>query len=85
MAGLPAPRPWLLFCCSLSALVILWLPLALLQEVDALLAFTVLKDLLRDLALLLPMVALLAVALALLSWLGAAVALIVVQVFVVGE
>ena len=72
VAGLPAPRPWLLFCCALSALVILWLPLALLQEVDALLAHTAPRELLRDVALLLPMVALLAVALALLSWSGAA-------------
>ena len=60
---LATPSLWLLFCCALSALVILWLPLALLQEVDALLAFSVPKDLLRDVALLLPMVALLAVAL----------------------
>lgn len=66
--GLPAPRLWLLFCCALSALVMLWLPLALLQEVDALLAFTTPRRLLRDLALLLPMVAVVAAALALLAW-----------------
>lgn len=69
--ALPAPRLWLLFSCALSALVILWLPLALLQEVDALLAFTAPKALLRDLALLLPMVAAAAGALALLAWAGA--------------
>ena len=54
---------WLLFCCALPALLILWLPLARLQAVDALLAFTVPKGLLRDAALVLPIVALLAVAL----------------------
>ena len=71
---LPAPRLWLLFCCALSALLILWLPLALLQEVDALLAFTAPKDLLRDVALLMPMVAALAAVLALLAWAAAAAA-----------
>lgn len=72
--GLPAPRLWLLFCCALSALVILWLPLALLQEVDALLAFTTAGALLRDLALLLPLVAVVAGSLALLACAGAAAA-----------
>ena len=72
--GLPSPRPWLLFCCALSALAMLWLPLALLQEVDALLAFTTLRQLLRDLALLLPMVAAVAATLALLAWGGAVAA-----------
>ena len=61
--ALPAPRLWLLFCCALSALAILWLPLALLHEVEALLAFTAPRNLLRDVALLLPIVALPTVAL----------------------
>ena len=72
--ALPAPRLWLLYCCALSALVILWLPLALLQEVDALLAFTRPYELLRDVALLLPMVALAAAVLAFVSWSGATAA-----------
>ena len=70
---LPAPRLWLLFCCALSALMILWLPLALLQEVDALLAHTAPRDLLRDIALLLPMVTVAAAVMALLAWTGAMV------------
>ena len=73
-AALPVPRLWLLFCCALSTLVMLWLPLALLQEVDALLAFTTPANLLRDLALLLPMVAVVAGVLALLAWLSGAAA-----------
>ena len=72
--GLPEPRIWLLFCCGLSALTILWLPLTLLQEVDALLVFATRFDLLRDMALLLPMMALVAAALALLAWAGGAAA-----------
>lgn len=72
--ALPEPRLGLLFCCALSALLILWLPLALLQEVDALLAFTAPIKLLLDLALLLPMVAVLAAGLALLAWGGAVAA-----------
>ena len=73
-AALPVPRLWLLFCCALSTLVMLWLPLALLQEVDALLAFTAPANLLRDLALLLPMVAVVAGVLALLARLSAVAA-----------
>lgn len=72
--ALPAPSLWLLFCCALSALAILWLPLALLQEVDALLAFTAPRSLLRDVALLLPMVAMMAAALALVARLGSGAA-----------
>jgi arylsulfatase A-like enzyme len=65
---------WLLFCCALSALVILWLPLALLQELDALLAFTLPARLLHDVALLLPMVAAVAALLAIAARAGAGVA-----------
>lgn len=72
--ALPTPRLWLLFCCALSALVILWLPLALLQELDALLAFTLPSRLLRDVALLLPMIALMAALLASAARAGAGVA-----------
>ena len=56
-AALPPPRLWQLFGCALSALLVLWLPLALLQELDALLAFVAAGALWRDVALLLPMVA----------------------------
>ncbi|MDP2006318.1 MAG: sulfatase-like hydrolase/transferase [Rubrivivax sp.] len=69
--ALPAPRLALLLRCALAALVILWLPLALLQELDALLAYTAPMDLARDIALLLPLVAAAACALALLAWAGA--------------
>lgn len=72
--ALPEPRLWLLICCAWSAFVVLWLPLALLQEADALLAHAAPIALLRDVALLLPMVALLAAALALLAWASATVA-----------
>jgi arylsulfatase A-like enzyme len=69
--ALPAPSLALLARCALAALLVLWLPLALLQEVDALLAYTAPRELLRDVALLVPMVAAAACALALLAWGGA--------------
>lgn len=67
---LPAASLWRLWSCALSALVVLWLPLALLQELDALLVFTPARSLLADVALLLPMVAVAAAALAGLAWLA---------------
>ncbi len=67
-SGLPAPQLTLLLRCALAALLVLWLPLALLQEVDALLAYTAPRDIARDFALLVLLAAVLAGILALLAW-----------------
>ena len=70
ISALPPPGWWPLFGCALSALLVLWLPLALLQEIDALLAFVEPVELWHDVALLLPMVAAAGLALAMLARLG---------------
>lgn len=52
-ATLPEPRLVALATCALAGLLVLWLPLAMLQEVDAQLAFTTPAALWRDISLLL--------------------------------
>jgi arylsulfatase A-like enzyme len=71
---LAAPRLFPLFCAALSALALLWLPLALLHEVDALLFFTPARQVASDFALLWPLATLVALALALAGRAGAAIA-----------
>jgi len=55
------------FCAAFAALAILWMPLALLKQIDAFLAFETVPELLRDMALALVILTLPAVAIAVLA------------------
>ena len=63
----PPATLWHLLCFALVGLVLLWLPMAVLQQVDALLRFTTPVELAADVALLLLLLAVCSAALALLG------------------
>jgi len=71
--ALPAATPWRLFGLGLAGLSVLWLPLAVLHQTDALLAFMTPAELGLDVALLLVLMVPLAAALALVAWASGAV------------
>lgn len=63
---------WALFSCALTVLSLLWLPIVLLQQADALLVFSSPVEIWRDIALMLLLTIVPAAALASLGWLVAA-------------
>lgn len=70
VAKLGYPSFWRLFCFCLSALVLVWLPLASLEQVDALLAFVTYAELATDIALLTALLTAVALWLAGFAWLA---------------
>lgn len=66
---IPAARFGALFSCALTVLCLLWLPITLLQQVDALLVFSTAVEVWRDVALLMLLALLPALLLALMGWL----------------
>jgi arylsulfatase A-like enzyme len=67
---LPQPTIWLLASTSLSALLWFWVPVALVRQIDAFLAFMTPTELVRDIALLSWLLLLPSLALAICSWLA---------------
>jgi arylsulfatase A-like enzyme len=65
---MPPANPWALFCFCLPALTLIWLPMAVLKEIDGLIAFMTDRQIVGDAALMVALSALLTFSMVLTAW-----------------
>ena len=67
-SDVPPAGPWLLSCFCLPVFTVIWLPMAVLKEVDGLIAFVTGRQIMGDIALMVILSALLGLSMALIGW-----------------